>query len=97
MYARITTIQVQPGKMDDSIQIFRDSVLPAARQQPGFKGLWELVDRSNNKAIAITLWETEADLKAGETSGYFQEQVAKGASVLVGSPVREIYEVAIEA
>ena len=97
MYARVTIAQVQPGKMDEGLQIVRDSVIPAAKQQPGFKGLWELVDRSNNKVLAISMWETEADLKAGETSGYYQEQMAKVASLLVGSFVREIYEVAIEA
>ena len=97
MYARVTIAQVQPGKMDEALQIVRDSVIPVAKQQLGFKGVWELVDRSNNKALAITMWETEADLKAGETSGYYHEQIAKVASLLVGSSVREIYEVAIEA
>ena len=96
MYARVTIAQVQPGKIDDGIQTVRDEVLPAARQQPGFKGLWQLVDRSNNKTIVITLWETEADMKVGETSGYWQAQVAKVAPVLAAQPVREAYEVSIQ-
>ena len=95
MYARVTTAQVQPGKLDDGIQIVRDAVLPAARQQLGSKGLWLLVDRSNNKAIVITLWETEDDMKVGETGGHWQAQIAKVASVLAAPPVAETYEVGL--
>ena len=96
MYARITTFELKPGMVDEGIKMARDSILPAAREQPGFKGLWNMADRSNNKAIAITLWETEADLIACETCGYYQEQLDKGASLLVGTTGREIYEVVME-
>ena len=95
--ARVLTTTAQLGKMDEGMQIVRDSVLPTARQQPGFKGgLW-LLDRSTGKIIAITLWETEADLKAGETSGYYQAQIAKVAHVLATQVVREVYEVSVQA
>jgi heme-degrading monooxygenase HmoA len=93
----VLTATAQLGKMDEGMQIVRDSVLPTARQQPGFKGgLW-LLDRSTGKIIAITLWETEADLKAGETSGYYQAQIAKVAHVLATQVVREVYEVSVQA
>ena len=95
-YARVLTATAQPGKTDELIGIARDSILPAARQQPGFKGgLW-LVDRSTGKAIASTLWETEADLLAGETSGFLREQIAKVAPLLATQVVREAYEVSIQ-
>jgi len=38
MYARVTIVQVLPGKMDEAIGIFRDSVVPAANLQKGHKG-----------------------------------------------------------
>ena len=94
-YARVLTTTVQPGKMDEGMQIVRDSVLPAARQQPGFKGGFWMSDRSMGKIMAITLWATEADLLAGETSGYYQAQIAKVAHVLATPVVREAYEVAL--
>jgi hypothetical protein len=31
MYARLVTIQIQPGKEDDAVRIYRDSIIPAAR------------------------------------------------------------------
>ena len=95
-HARVLTATTQLGKMDEGMQIIRDSILPAARQQPGFKGgLW-LLDRSTGKVIAITLWETEADLLAGETSGYLREQLGKVAHLLATQVVREMYEVTVQ-
>jgi heme-degrading monooxygenase HmoA len=96
MYARITISQLQPGKIDEGIQILRDSILPATRQQQGFKGALHLTDRSQNKTITIGLWETEADLRAVEISGFYQAQIAKVASLLAAQPVREVYEVGIQ-
>ncbi len=96
MYARMVTGQYQPGKIDEGLQIFLNSVLPAARQQPGYKGALALVDRTTGKAIAIGLRETAADMQATETSGYLQEQFAKVAPLVVGAPVVEVYEVSIQ-
>jgi len=55
-----------------------------------------LLDRSTGKVVTITLWETEANLVAGETSGYFQEQLGKVAHLLATQVVREVYEVSVQ-
>ena len=54
-----------------------------------------LTDRSTGKGVTVGLWETEADLKANEASGYLQEQTAKFAGVFAAPPVREEYEVSV--
>jgi len=96
MYARIVTGQYQPGKIDEGLQILLNSVLPAARQQPGYKGALGLGDRTTGKAITIGLRETAADMQATETSGYLQEQFAKVMPLLAGAPTVEVYEVSIQ-
>lgn len=95
-YARVLTSTAQLSKMDEGMQIVRDSVLPTARQQPGFKGGFWLLDRSTGKVMAITFWTTEADLLASEASGYYQAQIAKVAPVLATQVVREVYEVSVQ-
>ena len=50
MHARVSTAQYQLDKLEEGIQIYRESVLPEMRQQPGFKGVMALVDRSTGKA-----------------------------------------------
>jgi heme-degrading monooxygenase HmoA len=91
MYARTTTAQIQPGKMDELVKILLDSVLPAARQQQGYKGGFVLTNPEAGKAKIIALWETEAEMLAGEAGGYYREQVAKIAHTLAGPPDREAY------
>jgi heme-degrading monooxygenase HmoA len=96
MHARVVTVQSQPGKTEETVRIYRDSVMPVAGQQQGFKGALLLTDPHTGKGISITLWETEADMIAGETSGYYQEQIAKFAQVFAGPPTREGYEVSVQ-
>jgi heme-degrading monooxygenase HmoA len=96
MYARVSIAQAQPGKVDEGIRLHRDSVVPACKQQKGFKGLYLLTDRKTGKGITISLWQTEADMTAGEASGFYQQQVAKFKEVLSATPVREAYEVSVQ-
>ncbi len=93
MFSQIVRVKIQPGKVDEAIAIFKDSVLPAAQQQTGFKNAYMLVDRSANRGIGLSLWETEADVAALATSGFYQEQIAKFAALFDGPPEREVYEV----
>jgi heme-degrading monooxygenase HmoA len=93
MHARVVFTHVQADMEDAVIQLYDRSVLPAAMQQPGFRGLLHLVDHSKGKGISITLWETEDDMLAGESNGYYQEQLAKFEDKLSAFPTREDYEV----
>src|SRR2546430_11338028 len=97
MHARLMIAQYRPGKADEGMQMYRESVLPEARQQRGFKGAMALLDRSTDKGMSITLWETEADAQASGTSTpYLQEQLARVASLLAAAPVVETYEVTVQ-
>jgi heme-degrading monooxygenase HmoA len=96
MHARVTITQLQPGKSDEAIHIFRDSVVPVAQELKGFKGALLLTDPATGRGMSITLWETETDLTAGETSGVYGEQVAKFAGIIAAPPVREAYEVSVQ-
>jgi quinol monooxygenase YgiN len=95
MYARVVTSRLQPDKKDEWIAIARDSIVPALRQQKGFKGFVMLADMNSDKCIAYSMWETEEDLKASETSGFYQEQVAKLKNVLAAPPAREICDLTL--
>jgi heme-degrading monooxygenase HmoA len=96
MYARVTFATAAPAKIDEIIKVIRDSVLPAAKKQKGFKGLYHLGNRSTGKGMVIVLWNTEAEMMAGESSTYYREQVAKVAPLLSGAPTMEHYEVSVK-
>ena len=97
MFARTGASQMKPGKMDEAIALYRDSVLPTLRSQKGFKGLYWLTQRNTDKYTVITLWETEADMKATETSGLLQEVIAKFGSFVTAPPAIEHYEVSFHS
>lgn len=77
MYTRVITSQYQAGKMEEALHIYRESILPALKQQQGFNGAIALGDSQTGKALSMTLWETAADLQAGAASGHLQAQLAK--------------------
>ena len=96
MVARVVMVQIQPGKTGEAIDIYQDSVVPAAKQQQGVRGALLLTDPETDTGISVTLWERETDMIAGETSGYYQEQITKFRTVFGAPPMREHYEVNVQ-
>ncbi len=96
MFARLTLTQVKIDKLDEAVKVTKESVLPAAKSQKGFRGAY-LLSEPNGKAIMISLWETEEDAIANEKSGYYQEQLAKFKDMFTAPPVHEGYEVSLQA
>ena len=98
MHARWGSLQVLPGRVDEFVRIFRDSMLPAARAQKGFKGVFMLTIRDSGKVVAASLWESEADARAVETSsGSFSAQADAVRDIVTEMPVIEYYEVVVES
>ncbi len=95
VFARITLVEVEKGKMDEAIKVYEESVVPAAKSQNGYLSAHLLVDREAGKGVSITAWETEKDADAGEQSGYYQEQIAKFKGIFSAPPVRKKYEIAV--
>ncbi|HEY7034711.1 MAG TPA: antibiotic biosynthesis monooxygenase [Thermomicrobiales bacterium] len=95
MYARVATVQVRVEKLDDAIEIYREGVVSALREQPGFQGVELLVNRETGHGISITRWASEADQLASEASGFYRQQVARFRGLFDAMPVREVYEVAV--
>ncbi len=96
MFARLTITQLKVDKLDEAKELTKESILPAAKSQKGFCGAYLLSD-TKGKGVMITLWETEEDAVANEQSGYYQEQVGKIKDFLTAPPVREGYEVSLQA
>jgi heme-degrading monooxygenase HmoA len=94
MYARLVAGSIPPDKLDEAIQLWRDSVLPSVQQQQGFRSVRLLVDRKNGKIASLGLWETEADFQA--TVEWNQGQVAKFAGLFTTPPDVGGYEVVVE-
>jgi len=93
MYARVTSAQIQPAKMEEAIHITQESIIPAIKQQHGFLGFTDLIDRETGKVVFISRFETQADMQAGLSNGFVRQQLAKLTSVLAGPASSDLYEV----
>lgn len=81
MHARMTKFSgLPPERIDDALAEFKDRQLPELEGQDGFLGLTVLVDRVAGAAAAISLWESEAQMKASERiAGQARESAAATA------------------
>ena len=95
MFARMTTVKVEKDKIDETIKIFADNIVPAAKEQKGYHVVYLLTDRETGEGIALSCWDSEEDAIANEQSGYYQEQVGKVAAFFTSPPVRQGYEVSV--
>ena len=95
MEARVVDLRVPSMETREMVRIYRDSVLPAARHQHGFRGALLLTDDDTGLGISISLWETEEDRQEGEANGFYQEQVSKFSDLLTETPVRKHYNVGV--
>lgn len=97
MYARVTTIQISPYRLDEAIGVLREQVAPSIQQQNGFKGYLMFVDRSTGKSVNITLWDEEADREiTGSNSTYYRDAIGKVVPLLTDAPLVEDLELVIQ-
>ncbi len=93
MHARLTTIQMDPSRIDDALQSLRDNDVPQFEQIDGFKGFTLLVDREGGKGVGISFWESAEAMQASEEAVKAARQQAAEAAGARSAPVVERYEV----
>jgi len=97
MYVRAGTGQIQSGKMREAIDIANDSVVPAAKAQKGFRGIYFMTNAASGNFLALSVWETEADMLASESDAFSLEPFAKIGALMAGPPEFDHYELSVEA
>ena len=96
MFARVTSAQIDPKDVDKFKDIFKESVVPAAKKQKGFKGIVLLIDPKTGKGMVIGYWKSEEDALATEKNLFYQEQAAKFIPFYTRNPIREGYVVYVK-
>jgi len=97
MFARVSIVQGKPGKMDEGIKHYRETLLPEAKKMTGFKGAYLLVDRKTGKNLGITLWDTEKNMQASTAAANRLRTQAAEKLADPNPPVVEVYEVAVQS
>ena len=94
MYARLTTLEGPPDRIDDAIRYTQEQVLPQLQQMDGFKGFIALGDRQSGKVRGVALWESEEALRATDEAA---SRLRGGVADATGGRVADVeqYEVAV--
>ena len=95
MHARVTTVQLQPDKVDDVISIYQNEVLPVIKAQPGNRGVYLFTDRSTGSGVSVTLWTSEAEATAYESGGTYHQLVNKLRALFIAPPTLANYDVPV--
>ena len=64
MYARVSTIEGSPDKVDEVTRQTQEQTLPQLQKMEGFKGFIALGDRQSGKMLGVSFWESEEALRA---------------------------------
>jgi heme-degrading monooxygenase HmoA len=96
MVARVTLAEVDAVRMnmEDAVELFKESVIPALHEQEGFEGAYVLTT-PEGKALVLTFWSSDEAAEASSLSGFYQEQVEKFVTFFRAPPGREAYDVAV--
>lgn len=97
MFARVTSVSVQPDKVAEVTRVYNESILPAVKSAKGNRAVYLLIDASSGKGMSVTIWDSQADGEAYDTSGSYREQVAKVAPFFSAAPSLATYEVAAQS
>ena len=95
MFARVNSVHTTADKLAGLVK-FSEEQLPAARETPGFKGLYLLADRRSGKVVSISLWDSSDDLRQFEARGA-QMRTEASSELGIAPPPIDIYEVVLQA
>jgi heme-degrading monooxygenase HmoA len=98
MIARVTLAEIDAVRMsvDQAVTLFRESVVPALREQEGYEGVYVLLS-DEGKVLAVTFWDSEEAADAGIEGGrsFYAEQIEKFVTLYRSPPGREMYNVVL--
>jgi heme-degrading monooxygenase HmoA len=80
MFARIGTWQGTADELERWVIRAREHVKPSLTQDAGLAAAYWLVDREAGKGLIVTLWESEAAMRASEQSRLMRQSATAAAT-----------------
>ena len=91
MHARVNATEWNPEEVDKGIRLTEETIIPSYQEQPGFRGYILLTEPGGTGAMAIPLWETEADMES--SAKVAQAMIPKLKGILRAPPETKTYDV----
>jgi heme-degrading monooxygenase HmoA len=96
VHARVTTIQMDPARLDEAVAQLEEEDLPTWKNLDGFKGFTLVLDRSSGKVIGTSYWATQEQMQNSEDADVESRQRAADTGGAEEAPRVERFEVALD-
>ena len=96
MYARVIQFPLKAESITEAVNYFHDSVGPALKNLDGFKNSRMLTNPSTNRGLMVTIWDSEENRQAAESSGFLQDVLKRMSGYFAGQPTVDYYEVSVQ-
>ena len=96
MHARVTTIHMDPARVDEAVAQVEEEDLPTWKNLDGFKGFTLVLDRSSGKVIGTSYWATQEQMQNSEDADVESRQRTADTGGAEEPPQVERFEVALD-
>jgi len=96
MHARVTTLQLDPGRIDEAVRQVREEEVPGWQRIPGFKGFTLMADRDSGKVVGTSYWASREEMDASAETVKDSRRRAAEAGGASGAPGVETFEIAFD-
>ena len=96
MHARISTLQVEPSKIDDMANGLKERDVPEWEQLDGYKGFTLMADRQSGKVVGVSFWESADAMSNSEEKVKGARQRAAETGGASADPQVERFEVVVD-
>ncbi len=91
MYARVNATEWNPDRVEEGIRITEETIIPSYQKHPGFKGYFLLTEPGGERAMAITMWDTEENMES--SAAIARAMIPELRDILRAPPETMNYEV----
>jgi heme-degrading monooxygenase HmoA len=96
VHARVTTMTLDPERLDEAVARLEEEDLPGFRSLDGFRGFTLLIDRASGTVVATSYWSTKEHMDASEGAMQGPRERAAQTGGASGEPQVERFEVALD-
>ena len=96
MHVRVTTIQMDPQRIDEAVRQLEERDVPMFRTLDGFRGFTVVADRSSGKVLGTSYWDSEDQMRASEDAVVESRRRAAETGGSSAAPQVELFEVVLD-
>ena len=97
MHARVTTLELDPDRLDEAVAQLEEEHMPTFRSIDGFRGYTLMLDRKSGRVVATSYWATQDHLQASEGAMQPHSERMAETGNASGDPETERFEVALDS